>query len=152
METEAPPEITIEVKNPTLVNEGVMSKTYIIYDVEGSDKHGPFAIKRRFKDFFELRTRLVENWPGVMIPPLPEKKIQGNTDSEFVLERKGLLDYFVKRCSSLPHIYYSDEMQTFLRLSDEQFKKEFSIKKVANPVTILRKYTDAFPEESGQVD
>lgn len=49
--------------------------------------------------------------------------MKGNTDSEFVLERKGLLDYFVKRCSQLDYIFYSDEMQTFVRLSDEQFKK-----------------------------
>ena len=68
--------IEINVKNPTLMKESVMTKTYIIYDIEGADKHGNFQVKRRFKDFFELRTRLVENWPGVLIPPLPEKKMQ----------------------------------------------------------------------------
>lgn len=67
--------VIIDVKNPTLINEGVMSKTYIIYDVEGSDKHGTFSVKRRYRDFYELRARLAENWPGVLVPPLPEKKI-----------------------------------------------------------------------------
>lgn len=67
--------VTIDVKNPTLINEGVMSKTYIIYDVEGSDKNGTFCVKRRYRDFYELRARLAENWPGLLVPPLPEKKI-----------------------------------------------------------------------------
>lgn len=70
--------VVIEVKNPTLINEGVMSKTYIMYEVEGSDKHGSFKVKRRYRDFHELRARLVDNWPGVLVPPLPEKKIQVN--------------------------------------------------------------------------
>jgi sorting nexin-1/2 len=115
--------VEIEVKNPCVAKDGAMSKKYIIYDVEGTDKDGNFKVKRRFKDFDELRTKLVESWPGILIPPLPEKKVQGNTDSEFVLERKGLLDYFIKRCSKLSHIYYSDVMQVFLKSSDEQFKK-----------------------------
>jgi len=53
----------------------MMSKNYIIYDVEGSDSEGLFKVKRRFKDFFELRLKLVESWPGIHIPPLPEKKV-----------------------------------------------------------------------------
>lgn len=77
-EKEKPLQIDIQVKNPTLINEGIMSKAYILYDIEGADKHGPFSAKRRYRDFFELRSKLTENWPGVLVPPLPEKKIQVN--------------------------------------------------------------------------
>ena len=69
-------QIVVSVKNPTVMKDGALSKNYIIYDVEGKDKEGEFKVKRRFKDFFELRTKLVETWPGVMIPPLPEKKLK----------------------------------------------------------------------------
>lgn len=72
---DAPTGIQISVKNPNVIKEGIMSKNYIVYDVEGEDSEGPFKVKRRFKDFYELRSKLVEHWPGVLIPPLPEKKI-----------------------------------------------------------------------------
>lgn len=65
-----------------------------------------------------------------------------------MLERKALLDYFVKRCADSKHIYYSQEMQTFLRASDDQFKKEFGNKKQLSPTELLKKYKEVFPKEA----
>lgn len=95
---------------------------YIIYDIEFTDKNGTGSTKRRYNDFFELRCRLVESWPGIVIPPVPEKKVQGNKDSDFVLERKSMLDYFFRRLSGLDHLFYSKEVQTFLRGTESELK------------------------------
>ena len=64
--------IEVCVKNPQL--KGGSIGGFYMYDVEGQDKKGNFSIKRRYNDFHELRAKLVENWPGIFIPPLPEKK------------------------------------------------------------------------------
>ena len=69
-------DIEVAVKNPTVVKDGALKQSFIIYDIEGQDKEGQYKVKRRFNDFFELRQKLVENWPGVMVPPLPEKKVK----------------------------------------------------------------------------
>jgi hypothetical protein len=48
--------------------------SHVVYMVKGHDKNGPFDIKRRYSDFFELRKKLLENWPGIFIPAVPGKK------------------------------------------------------------------------------
>jgi hypothetical protein len=64
--------IDVTVKNPQ--RRGGNIGGFFVYDVEGQDKQGGFSCKRRYNDFHELRSKLVENWPGIFIPPLPEKK------------------------------------------------------------------------------
>lgn len=64
--------IDVTVKNPQ--RRGGNIGGFFVYDVEGQDKQGSFTSKRRYNDFHELRAKLVENWPGIFIPPLPEKK------------------------------------------------------------------------------
>jgi hypothetical protein len=50
-------------------------KGFYTYLVSGSDHLGSFEIRRRYNDFFYLRESLVRKWPGLYIPPIPEKKI-----------------------------------------------------------------------------
>lgn len=64
--------IEVEVSNPTITNKKIGK--YVKYDVSGNDKNGNFNCKRRYNAFKELRVKLCENWPGIFIPPLPEKK------------------------------------------------------------------------------
>ena len=64
--------IEVNVKNPQ--RRGGNIGGFFVYDVDGQDKQGTFSCKRRYNDFHELRSKLVENWPGIFIPPLPEKK------------------------------------------------------------------------------
>jgi len=44
---------------------------YVAYNVCGKDKKGEFNIFRRYNEFYELRKLLVQNWPGMLIPPIP---------------------------------------------------------------------------------
>lgn len=64
--------IEVAVTNPTVVNKKVGK--FVQYDISGNDKSGNFTCKRRYNAFKELRAKLCENWPGIFIPPLPEKK------------------------------------------------------------------------------
>lgn len=65
--------IEISVSEPSQKGGG-LSKKYMVYKITGHDEKGPFEAQRRYNEFKELRAKLTENWPGIFIPPLPEKK------------------------------------------------------------------------------
>ena len=43
--------------------------------ISGMDRSGSFEIRRRFNDFYLLREGLLKKFPGIYIPPVPEKKV-----------------------------------------------------------------------------
>lgn len=51
------------------------TKNFVTYLISGQDSLGTFEIRRRFNDFFYFRESLKKRWPGLYIPPIPEKKI-----------------------------------------------------------------------------
>lgn len=138
--------IIIKVDNPTIKDAGAFSKNYTVYDVTGSDKNGSFNVKRRYNEFNELRSKLCDNWPGFFIPPIPEKKSTGNTNPEFVKQRQYSLNHFMMRCAKMPHIFYSTEMQDFLRYTGGDLGKHLSGLKALNPTQMYARNRELFPE------
>lgn len=57
------------------VSNPVKSGGHIKYTVSGVDSDGPFEETRRFREFYALRNVLVQRWPGIYIPAIPEKKL-----------------------------------------------------------------------------
>ena len=67
------------VGEPVQQKSGIgMSTTF--YMVTGVNADGDFSVKRRFKEFFALSSALRQNWPGVYIPSMPDKKLFNTTD------------------------------------------------------------------------
>lgn len=112
--------IEVTLGDPVLRSSGAFSKDYIDYAISGTDKKGKFLANRRYKEFELLRTKLEEMFPLFFIPGLPEKKAVNNTSPEFVKARQRGLEHFIFRLSKLSHMWYSNEMQHFLR-AKEQF-------------------------------
>jgi hypothetical protein len=54
---------------------------------------------RRYSDFDILRKILIERWPSCYIPSIPAKKAVGNLDTEFIEERREMLERFVLKIS-----------------------------------------------------
>ena len=108
--------IEITVSEP-LIKDGAFK--HVTYKVAGKDSKGEFDQRRRYSDFSELREKMTQNWPGIFIPSIPEKKISGNMEKEFISERQSYLDVFVKAVAQRPYLYYSEEFQVFLRNSFE---------------------------------
>ena len=54
---------------------GSSTTGHIKYTVVGFDADGEFTEARRFREFNNLRDILVQRWPGIYIPALPEKKL-----------------------------------------------------------------------------
>ena len=63
-------EIPIKVIDPSK-RDGL--KSYVVYKVVVNRKPDP--VYRRYSDFFTLREKLIERWPGVYIPNIPPKKV-----------------------------------------------------------------------------
>lgn len=107
----------VDVSNP--IERKAALSTFTVYSVKGQDKHGEFDHEKRYSDFDHVRGYLVARWPGCFVPPLPIKKMIGNSDVSFVEERRRGLATFTHEMAKLKHLWYSKEFQTFLRSSGE---------------------------------
>ena len=85
------------------------------YPVLGRDSIGEIECSRRFQNFYDFRTMLVNRFPGLYIPPVPKKTTTNNKDESTVRERRYFLDLFLKECTSLKYLAASKELQIFLR-------------------------------------
>lgn len=121
------------VKNPQKVSG------HIKYTVTGVDSEGPFEDQRRYKEFFALRNTLALRWPGIYIPPIPEKKMVGNEDEQFIEERRSLLERFMKECGKYEYVTHSKEFKLFAREKGDIEKMLSALEKLT-PMRILEKY------------
>lgn len=138
--------VTVHVGNHKEKAGGTFSKKYTVYEVSGSDKKGQFSIDRRYSEFHALRSKLVENWPGYFIPPIPEKKSTGNMEKDFVEKRQHQLNHFMVRCSKMPHIWNSREMEVFLRQSSSDVTKAIEGISKLTPTEMYERNKTLFPE------
>jgi hypothetical protein len=79
VEEEDPRARKFTVSNPVKISG------HIKYTVKGEDSEGPFEEVRRFREFYTLRNILIQRWPGVYIPAIPEKKLVVSINLEFLL-------------------------------------------------------------------
>ena len=118
-------------------------KKYVVYSLKGS------AIKddvvRRFSDFFSLRKKLVERWPGIFIPAIPPKKAVGNLDDDTIETRMRLLNSFCHKLSKSSFLFESEEVKLF-QANSPDVSKALDKLKPHNDGEILEKYKAAFPD------
>lgn len=86
--------IVLNLGEPELKKQTI-GADYIEYPITGCDSEGDIAVARRYSLFDEFRTALRARFPGLYIPPLPSKKITGNTEDLTKLERKHFLGLFL---------------------------------------------------------
>lgn len=84
------------------------------------DPNKVYLIQRRFADYEWLHYQLSdnENYKGLIIPPLPEKKYLGNLDNQFIEKRKEELDNFLKVISTHQILKFDQQLCAFLTLDD----------------------------------
>ena len=110
-----------EINKNTLNN---ISKIYIdktselngktLYHIKGDfiDKNN--EIIRRYRDFDLLHIKLNQNWPGIIIPPIAQKKYFGSNDPQTINERIYQLENFLQISSKTEYLIQTEEMKTFL--------------------------------------
>lgn len=85
-----------------------------------------FSSNRRFSDFCWLHNLLCNDFPGAIIPPLPEKLTVGRFNPEFIEQRRRGLELFLKRVighSEYPEFINCAYFKTFLESDEETFTK-----------------------------
>ena len=130
----------IQVSDPILV-EGITR--YVQYKVTGDLLKE--TIYRRFSDFYSLREKLVERWPGIYIPNLPPKVTVGNLEKKVIETRTRVINDFCHKTSKFKFILDSEELQIFLIKSIDVSKVINNLPKL-NYDEILFRYNKAFPD------
>ena len=102
------------------------NSNHVVYTVFGFDRQGKFEIFRRYSEFFQLRELFADRWPGLYIPPIPQKRTVGNTKAEFVNERCFLLNLFIRQVARCPYLIESEEFNIFVRPQSANIKRELS--------------------------
>ncbi|KAJ0404092.1 hypothetical protein P43SY_000876 [Pythium insidiosum] len=114
--------IQITVNEPMKQGEGM--NAYISYKISTATNRpqftkSAFSVIRRYSDFVWLHANLSAMYPGVVVPPLPEKLLVGRFSPEFIESRRRALQLFLQRCSMHPELQHSEHLTTFLEASDE---------------------------------
>ncbi len=112
-------------------------KNYIVYDLLGSEINNS-SILRRYSDFFSLREKLKENWPGIYIPNIPPKKLIGNTNEKLISNRMRLLNAFCFKLSKIPYLFKSNEVKIFKTCQSDISKEFEKMKKIGKREIFLR--------------
>ena len=124
-----------------LINDGI--KKFVTYQIGGSSMSS--EVTRRYSDFFALREKLLERWPGVYIPNIPPKKVVGNTDLKTIEKRVRMLNAFCYKLSTLSYLFSSEEVNVFQTANGEISKIILALPKMT-PEDIRNKYQQSFTD------
>lgn len=127
------------VKDP-VVNDAMIK--YVTYTLAGRSINQDHLI-RRFSDFFALREKLVERWPGIFIPSIPPKKAVGNLEPKNVEHRMRKLNDFCYKLSHYSFLMNSEEVQMFQTATGDCGKAITALPKLSY-TDILQKYQSTF--------
>ena len=118
----------LKVSKPTHVGGGLLDSGHIVYEVESKIEGGEYVgeeckVMRRYQAFVTLRELLSDAHPGVIIPVLPDKELQGMvakfTGSEAITQyRLRHLNKFLSACGNSPILMKSSVMRNFLSSDD----------------------------------
>ena len=79
---------------------------------------------RRFSDYEWLHHMLSQNndYKGLIIPPLPEKKYLGNLDQSFIEKRKDDLENFLRVIATHNTLKFDPHLHAFLTNDTDEFE------------------------------
>ena len=120
------PKLVITVTKPEKTGEGINS--YISYLIITKTSlpafsQTEFSVIRRFNDFVWLHQHLYEEFPGLVVPPLPEKLLVGRFSPEFVENRRRALERFLNRTAAHQELCQSESFKLFLEADDDLLRK-----------------------------
>jgi hypothetical protein len=135
-------QIKVVIQNPKPVEMGFFSSNYIVYEIQTNilpDKI-TWLVNRRYSDFINLRSCLQNQFPNILVPPLPGKKMGGRRfEIDFVSKRMHFLNEFLNNLVAVEEFKASEILVSFLSMADRtQF--EYKMKEANNiinpPLTI----------------
>eukprot|EP00514_Thraustochytrium_sp_LLF1b_P004083 CAMPEP_0184516876 /NCGR_PEP_ID=MMETSP0198_2-20121128/5261_1 /TAXON_ID=1112570 /ORGANISM="Thraustochytrium sp., Strain LLF1b" /LENGTH=557 /DNA_ID=CAMNT_0026907223 /DNA_START=287 /DNA_END=1960 /DNA_ORIENTATION=- len=117
----SPPQgyMQVTVSDPIKHNEGMQS--YITYKVTTKTdlerfESSHFYVHRRYSDFVWLQDQLAHAYPGLIIPPLPEKHVVRRFSEVFLAQRQRSLEKFLNRVAAHEQLRDNNVVKAFLEL------------------------------------
>ncbi|CAH1786748.1 unnamed protein product, partial [Owenia fusiformis] len=93
-------------------------KSFIAYQITPTFSN--IQVSRRYKHFDWLHERLVEKFPCIQVPPLPDKQVSGRYEDDFIMGRMRQLQQWMNRMCRHPVVSQSDVFHHFLTCTDEK--------------------------------
>uniref|UniRef100_A0A8C6WIP7 Sorting nexin 18b n=1 Tax=Neogobius melanostomus TaxID=47308 RepID=A0A8C6WIP7_9GOBI len=97
---EDPYPFTCTIDDPTKQTKFKGMKSYMSYGLTPS--HTNVQVNRRYKHFDWLYARLVERFPVISVPHLPEKQATGRFEEDFISKRRKGLMWWMNHMTSHP--------------------------------------------------
>ncbi|XP_062873969.1 sorting nexin-18a [Trichomycterus rosablanca] len=108
------------IDDPTKQTKFKGMKSYISYKLTPSNTQTP--VSRRYKHFDWLYARLVEKFPVISVPHIPEKQATGRFEDDFISKRRKGLIWWMNHMTSHPVLSKCDVFQHFLTCSSTDEK------------------------------
>ncbi|OCH85499.1 Vps5-domain-containing protein [Obba rivulosa] len=111
------PTFVITVDDPQRVGDPIRAYTmYTVHTRTTSPLYSKssFSVLRRYSDFLWLYETLSLNNPGVVVPPVPEKKPVGRFDANFVQQRRLALEKCIQKIVNHPVLQKDPDLKLFL--------------------------------------
>uniref|UniRef100_A0A8C7W3V6 Sorting nexin n=1 Tax=Oncorhynchus mykiss TaxID=8022 RepID=A0A8C7W3V6_ONCMY len=100
------------IDDPTKQTKFKGMKSYIAYKL--TPTHTQTQVNRRYKHFDWLYGRLVEKFPVISVPHIPEKQATGRFEEDFISKRRKGLIWWMSHMTSHPVLSKCDVFQHFL--------------------------------------
>ncbi|XP_055743835.1 sorting nexin-18-like [Salvelinus fontinalis] len=100
------------IDDPTKQTKFKGMKSYIAYKL--TPTHTQTQVNRRYKHFDWLYGRLVEKFPVISVPHIPEKQATGRFEEDFISKRRKGLIWWMNHMTSHPVLSKCDVFQHFL--------------------------------------
>ena len=100
------------VRDPRQQGEGMHA--YMTYKIIILTKERTAPIERRFSEFVWLHDQLCLEFPGLIIPPLPEKVVVGRFELKVIETRQRALELFLNRIEKHIELKTSCNMKAFM--------------------------------------
>ncbi|XP_051962596.1 sorting nexin-18-like [Xyrauchen texanus] len=112
------------IDDPTKQTKFKGMKSYISYKLTLT--HTQSQVNRRYKHFDWLYARLVEKFPVISVPHIPEKQATGRFEEDFISKRRRGLIWWMNHMTSHPVLARCDVFQHFLTCpsTDEKIWKQ----------------------------
>ncbi|XP_066507047.1 sorting nexin-18b [Hoplias malabaricus] len=117
---EDPHPFTCIIDDPTKQTKFKGMKSYMSYGLTPS--HTQSQVNRRYKHFDWLYARLVERFPVISVPHLPEKQATGRFEEDFISKRRKGLIWWMNHMTTHPVLSRCDVFQHFLTCSSTDEK------------------------------
>ncbi|GME89148.1 unnamed protein product [[Candida] boidinii] len=117
--------LEVSVGDPIKVGE--LTNAHVVYTITSKTKSNILPkpetnVVRRYRDFLWLYNQLLNNHPGYIVPPPPEKQVYGRFDDKFIENRRLSLEKMLVKIATNPE--FQRDYDFLLFLSSDNFAED----------------------------